>query len=262
VWIPFESTQIKSVYNRGTFDAGKPNIYFQERLSAEAEAKLKSDEESFVMTLKEIKLGKIKSSEMIDVMTTPLVFLLAGADVLPVKMVAGKIEEVKQKHNLSDAEIVKIPRLMADPIAIFESSASSKGNKGLVVMTEMKDEKGATVVVPIHLNRINLGYQVNVLASIYKKNNQNTQQPDNDWFIREIENGRLLYWDTKKGSEWTNLTGLRLPPAANTQSLIANNIPTEADLPSFAVKSHIKIMRKLALQGRRGEFFVKFYDIK
>ncbi|MBQ6737176.1 MAG: hypothetical protein IJP41_01815, partial [Synergistaceae bacterium] len=54
-----------------------------------------------------------------------------------------------------------------------------------------------------------------------------TKIPKNQWFADQIKNGLLVYMNTKKSSEWTNQTGLRLP-AANTRN--GRSIPNEVDL--------------------------------
>ena len=88
------------------------------------------------------------------------------------------------------------PRVLAAPLLIFDSATVSGS---LVAMVELKDPDGATLVVPLRLNKRQEGwYVVNEISSVYGRKQHGTQKPNNQWLINQAEEGRLRYIDTKK----------------------------------------------------------------
>ncbi len=172
--------------------------------------------------------GEINGAEHIKVMDTPKVFKLIHAKSLPIYMDAGKITSILNKHPAITSDIIKqIPTAVTDPIAIFHSATHP--NDSIVVMTEIIDKDGGTVVVPVQLDVQQHNYQINRIASIYAKKNDKTGQVNNEWFVEQVNNGRLMYLNTKKGSQWNNLTGFQLPVGSYTENL-KRSIPNETDL--------------------------------
>jgi len=174
-----------------------------------------------------------QNRDTVRVMTTPLALHLTGANVLPVYASVGKLRTVNKPSNVSGGhgmtqDILKqLPAALADPVMIFESATNPNSR---VVMTEIVDSNGSTVITPIHLEKEMLadGQIVNWLASVY---DQATNQgvPRNQWFLDQINQGRLMYLDTEKGSRWLGVTGLQLPSNATIESLV-QTIPTQTDL--------------------------------
>ena len=191
-----------------------------------SEEKLDADEKAWGESVENVLLGNITEGTDIKVMTTPLVLTFAGAKTLPIYMRAEKINTVINGIHAVDKNIVKqIPQAIADPIAIFTSK--TRPQDSIVVMTELIDADGGTVIAAIALDKKQYGYDINFLSSIYAKKDDQTKIPKNQWFADQIKNGLLVYMNTKKSSEWTNQTGLRLP-AANTRN--GRSIPNEVDL--------------------------------
>jgi len=115
---------------------------------------------------------------------------------------------------------------------IFDSATVSGS---LVAMVELKDPDGATLVVPLRLNKRQEGYEVNEISSVYGRKLYGTQKPNNQWFINQVEEGRLRYIDTKKSSAWLDAAGLCLPGEGASRGLesyqLSNKIvKTKADL--------------------------------
>ena len=209
------------------------------------------DEQAWGKAVDSVLQGDMSQRGSMKVMTTPLALELAGAKVLPVYMDVGKIGRVMSEHGLTADLIKQVPGALADPVAIFKSNTQSDG---LVVMTEMKDANGATIIAPFHLN-VEQGrnrYVINKLASIYGKDKNKSpanramsglqlprgadQQdsttsriPNDQWFVNQMEQGSLLYVDTEKASSWLSQTGLQLP-VESTIMRLENSIQTQADL--------------------------------
>jgi hypothetical protein len=191
--------------------------------------KLHQDEKSWGQSVDQLRTSGVSTGTHIKVMTTPLVFHLAGAKVMPVYMNDAKVFKILQDHPGMTWDLIKqIPSALADPIAVFTSKSTPDS---LVAMLELRDTNGATIVGALHLDVTQHTYTVNQLASAYGKDSvlTSTPTPKNTWFIDELISGRLRYIDTNKISQWLNRTGLQLP-AGTTIEKLKNSIPTEADL--------------------------------
>ncbi|GHT01667.1 hypothetical protein AGMMS50276_30170 [Synergistales bacterium] len=184
--------------------------------------------ETWRTSVDDVLSGKTNPREHVKVMEeTPAALRLAGAKDLPVYMDAGKITKILSDHSGMTAEIIKqIPEALAEPIAIFKSSTQADS---LVAMLELRDQDGATVIVPFHLGAKQHGYEVNKMASAYGQSNSRTHVPRNQWFISQMTNGNLYYLDTTKSSQWLNRAGLHLPAGTTIENL-SKSVPTEADL--------------------------------
>ena len=191
-------------------------------------------------------VGKVLSKDIPDfaylkMIDTPKVLQLAGVRPLPVYMKAGKMHLIRDKHHTIGHEILsQIPYALADPIAVFKDSRRA-GHKTIVVMTDIVDKNGATVIVPIFMNeRANYfkkkSYRINRVASVYAviKTDMVTKstRPKNSWFIKEVEEGNLLYLNKQKAAAWEERTGRHLP-IENT----ATSFLTENDLAEFTTTS-------------------------
>jgi hypothetical protein len=165
-------------------------------------------------------------------------------------------------HGLSADLLKQLPSAIADPVAIFKSATESDS---LVVMTELKDNNGSTVIVPFHLN-VQHGRKriiVNFLVSAYGKDktlsglghatlqlragtfakSSTRNIPNNQWFVNQITDGNLMYLDTQKSSSWLTASGLQLPKGITIEKL-ANSVPTETDLvnmPSRVTNNLVEI---------------------
>ena len=115
--------------------------------------------------------------------------------------------------------VKQIPVALTNPIAIFKS-ATEPGR--LVVMLDLKDANGATVVVPVGIDNVNFGTGKTETATIsytdYPKTVKETNQPDNRWFVREAEAGRLLYVNTELASTWAVSSGSNSLTASPTSA--------------------------------------------
>ena len=63
----------------------------------------------------------------------------------------------------------QIPRALTDPMMIFSTYSGKNGEVRKVIVFELKDKNGATIVVPMELERMSDGYKVNRMTSTYGK---------------------------------------------------------------------------------------------
>ena len=125
---------------------------------------------------------------------TPAVLQLLDADDLPMVLDGNKIDSIRLDHPDFDLNIIaKLPDLLSDPIAVFNSDpGSSAPGNSLVVLTEANDRQGKPVIAAIHLD-VGKGYfHINRISSVYGRNNANKRI--SDW----IGKGLLRYARDKK----------------------------------------------------------------
>lgn len=201
-----------------------------------AEQQLDADEKSFADSVDRFIAGKEKSP-MVRVMTTPLVLKLTGAEVLPVEIAKTDLEKILNGKHAGDMtpEIMKqLPRALTNPIMIFKSYTGPNGEERRVVVVDLKDNNGATIVVPFELKATNTErrYIVNRIVSVYGKTGKRTRTPSYEWFGRQLENGNLLYANRKKAINEILQRSPNWPiPEEKVDNLLsAPNVANEEDL--------------------------------
>lgn len=237
-FVVFSPEQIKSVFNRGTWDGNDPRILFQPAYhgQSQAEAALEQDVAAWKKTVDGIVLsGKPPSSPQKMLGQTPLVLHLLGTDSVTGKAAAtGGIHAAPHLFdgthpNITPDMLKQIPAALADPIAVFDSDNPANRAKGDVVfMLEVKDANGATVVVPVTLEAkgIRPSVTVNIATSAYAK--EQNERPNNRWFERQTKKN-ARYINGQKMERWQASAGVYFPftPLHNASG---NKILTEADL--------------------------------
>lgn len=198
-----------------------------------AERQLDADEKSFADSVDRFMAGKI-STDTIQVMRTPLVMRLVGAEVLPVEISVSDLKKVLvDKHADITPDIMKqIPRALTDPMMIFSTYSGKNGEARKVIVLELKDKNGATIVVPMELERMSDGYKVNRMTSTYGKTDRKTGEPSNEWFKKQLEAGNLEYVNRKKATDWisTEQPDWLIPKEKVDNLLSAPNVANEEDL--------------------------------
>ncbi len=198
-----------------------------------AERQLDADEKSFADSVDRFMAGKI-STDTIQVMRTPLVMRLVGAEVLPVEISVSDLKKVLvDKHADITPDIMKqIPRALTDPMMIFSTYSGKNGEARKVIVLELKDENGATIVVPMELEHMSDGYKVNRMTSTYGKTDRKTGEPSNEWFKKQLEAGNLEYVNRKKATDWisTEQPDWLIPKEKVDNLLSAPNVANEEDL--------------------------------
>ena len=198
-----------------------------------AERQLDADEKSFADSVDRFMAGKI-STDTIQVMRTPLVMRLVGAEVLPVEISVSDLRKVLvDKHTDITPDIMKqIPRALTDPMMIFSTYSGKNGEARKVIVLELKDENGATIVVPMELEHMSDGYKVNRMTSTYGKTDRKTGEPSYEWFKKQLEAGNLEYVNRKKATDWisTEQPDWLIPKEKVDNLLSAPNVANEEDL--------------------------------
>lgn len=200
-----------------------------------AERQLDADEKSFAGSVDRFIAGKEKLP-MVRVMTTPLVLKLTGAEVLPVEIAKTDLEKILNGKHAGDMtpEIMKqLPRALTDPIMIFKSYTGPNGEERRVVVVDLKDNNGATIVVPFELKvTTRKNYEINRIASAYGKTKKKSKIPSYEWFIGQLDEGNLLYVNRKKAINEILQRSPNWPmPEEKVDNLLsAPNVANEEDL--------------------------------
>lgn len=164
-----------------------------------------------------------KTRPLLNVCRTPDALRKLGAPDLPMTMTASNLEKIlsdKQDHQLPPSLVKQLPKALAEPVMVFESATSADS---FVVLTELKHE-GRSVMAAIHLDTERQRIRVNDIASAYKRGNE-------AWYIRQIEDGRLLYQDKKKSLAWARTNRLQLPQVRKLPARLSENrILTDTDI--------------------------------
>lgn len=189
-----------------------------------ANEKLIEDENNFAGIVDEYTNGKINSDKAYNVMTTPLALGLAGGKILPVTIDGNKIQHIFDGHSdgMTPELLKQIPRAMADPMMVLDSYGGRK-----VVVLDLKDKQGSTIIVPLELNVERNRYQVNAINNAYGKGSENGT--DYNWFIEHnLKKGRVSYINKEKTAKWLQSSSSDSASKGNDlNSLLNNSIPDE-----------------------------------
>lgn len=164
-----------------------------------------------------------RQPKLMTVCSTPDVLQKLGAPALPMTMSADNLAKVlsdKQDHQLPKELVKQLPAALAAPVMVFESATTADS---FVVLTELKHE-GRSVMAAVHLNTERQRIRVNDIASAYRRGNE-------AWYLRQMEEGRLLYQDKKKSLAWARTNRLQLPRVRKLPArLSGKRILTEEDV--------------------------------
>ena len=173
-----------------------PNGRYMQTKSANE--KLLEDENNFSGIVDEYKAGTLNETKPYKVMTTPLAINLAGGKILPVTIDGGRINHIFEKHfdGMTPDLLKQLPRAFADPIMVLDSYSGRK-----VVVLDLKDAQGSTIIVPLDLDVSRDRYKVNAINSAYGKGGANGI--NYNWFIEHnIKKGRVAYVNKEKTAKW------------------------------------------------------------
>ena len=164
-----------------------------------------------------------RQPKLMTVCSTPDVLQKLGAPALPMTMSADNLAKVlsdKQDHQLPKELVKQLPAALAAPVMVFESATTADS---FVVLTELKHE-GRSVMAAVHLDTERQRIRVNDIASAYRRGNE-------AWYLRQMEEGRLLYQDKKKSLAWARTNRLQLPRVRKLPARLSENrILTEEDV--------------------------------
>ena len=191
--------------------------------------------------------------EYFDLGITPQALVKNGAEALPVVMSEDVlIKATGGKHSVSTDEIAKIPNQLADPILLMKGSVPNS----FVVLTEMLDNANDSIVVAIHLDRLQKRMRVNRIASLYGKQNIES------YIARQISEGNLLDASTEKSQSWFTNRGLQLPKLVQTMIGSNSNIAQGQTAVNSSIHNSPKDDSLSALNIRYAEMLEKYGAIK
>lgn len=199
-----------------------PNGRYMQTKSANE--KLLEDENNFSGIVDEYKAGTLNETKPYKVMTTPLAINLAGGKILPVTIDGGRINHIFEKHfdGMTPDLLKQLPRAFADPIMVLDSYSGRK-----VVVLDLKDAQGSTIIVPLDLDVSRDRYKVNAINSAYGKGGANGT--NYNWFIEHnIKKGRVAYVNKEKTAKWLQSDSSDSAiKGTNLDGFLNNSIPDE-----------------------------------
>lgn len=214
-----------------------------------AAAQLKEDIAHFSQAVDDFIVGKLPKKGDITVMTTPMVMHLAGAKVLPIHIdysIMDKIIGATHVHahgkEIPPSLLKKLPSALTDPLMIIKSDRPDK----MIVVVDLKDKNGATVIVPMILdvNDKKNTMSINKIMSVYGKG---TPIPNNGWIAKHINNNDLLYINKKRTARWMNNSSVAPNGQLASDSFnLSSIIPDETDLGKLKKDNPTKYSIRIA----------------
>lgn len=219
---------------------------FTQEQIAEAEKNLSIAEKEFSDGLEKWKKNK-KSTAPIKVMQTPLVMQMVGAKNLPIYVDPSKLVIIRKTHPEMTLRVLKqIPRALTDPIMIVDSM--TKAGR-IVVVLELRDEKGINVVIPFELDALKDRVRANIITSAYGKEYDGAV--NYDWYLKNIRENRLLYVNKKKANRLLGPAGVQFSLGPKANGFFDSSIKTEEDL--VKLKNENSMLYQMAWRGARYE---------
>ena len=125
----------------------------------------------------------------------------AGVPNLPIELTARRLatkasQAYHSDHPFELSDIQDLPKAIAHPIAVFDSSTREDST---VVLTELQDSRGVNFVVALRVVRSSvtrsLEIDINDIRSIYPKDRVTS-------ILKWITSGKMLWVDKKKALSW------------------------------------------------------------
>ena len=202
--------------------------------------KLQADITQWGKTLTDLQNGTLKRS-VNKIMSAPLVFStikdpdykFTTGDVYITTKMLNKVFATKHAHKFDLNVMKQLPGALSNPIAIFKNfdpiaNASVKGE--IIAVVELKDTQNNFIHVPLvfDVQSGRGGYQTRV-KSIFPIVNAT-------WYSNAINNGDLLYVNTKKINRLTVNNVQSNGQVSVNRFNINNSIPNENDLDKLRKK--------------------------
>lgn len=196
--------------------------------------KLSADINQWSKTIDDLQNGNLKQG-VNKIMSAPLVFStikdpdykFTTGDVYITTKMLNKVFATKHAHKFDLNVMKQLPGALSNPIAIFKNfdpvaNASVKGE--IIAVVELRDTQNNLVHVPLVFD-VQSGrnsYQTRV-KSIFPRVNAT-------WYSNAINNGDLLYVNTKKINQLTVNNVQSNGQMSVSRFIINNSIPNEKDL--------------------------------
>lgn len=166
--------------------------------------------ENFRQQVDDWESGKYKPEQYINFGDTPQVFNLLGSTSDKFVIQAKVLDKViKEKHGLHINTVKQLPEQLSNPVMVLKSRTIPDA---LVVLTELKDEDGKSIIAAVHLNKsAGRNLVVNKITSVYGRNN------DVKFISENITEGNLVYLNKEKSHQWSTTKGLQLPEVVQSK---------------------------------------------
>lgn len=211
-YIVFNPNQIKSIYNRGTFDPSNDNIYYQAEKAAFSPSN--QDKRTYINDLRAVERGE---DTRIRVGELPVVYRELGLSKGLVRTNKDVIlKDSIKKHSVPQNVVENLPDLFADPLMVMDSRTV---DGRLLAVVDAVDSKGQQIVVAIAPNtKGEKGYHF--IPSFYGKKKLS------EFIETNIKEGNLKYLKSSQA-----LDSLQLRPQAKTLlNSLDNNILQKSDI--------------------------------
>lgn len=189
--------------------------------------------ERYRKDLDKMMRSRLTSDLRVYVGRTPPVLRHLGAPDLPVSISRDVVRKAINdiKHFVDTDTIEKLPELMHDPVAVYQSATQ---DNSLVLWLDATDRKGKPVITAIHLNSDKDNIVVNRIASVYG--------PDNgmDKINYMERQGLALYRSDKLSRDNPLHRGLQLPKGERSYRGLKNNVLSSDDIRKGPYYSRLK----------------------
>lgn len=190
-YVAFEPNQIKSVYNRGTWNAGSDDIYYQR--AEQAFSPTNRDKNTYISDLRAAERGEAGSDYNIRLGALPLIYQEIGIENKPVKTKKTIIlKDTIFKHDGPMNVVENLPELYSDPIIIFQALNTSTNSNSYVAVLDAVDKSGRQMIAALSPSKKENGYHL--ITSFYGRNNIDNM------IKRAFEEGKVKYIRDKKNS--------------------------------------------------------------
>lgn len=168
--------------------------------------------------MESLRSGDLK----VDVGRTPPVLRHLGAPDLPVSISRDIIRKAinNVKHFVNMDTIEKLPELMHDPLAVYESATQ---DNALVLWLDAVDREGDPVLAAVHMNDTRKRIEVNKIASVY-----GTEEGKK--ILHMERKGLALYKSEKLSRDNPQYSGLQLPKEERSYHGLKNNVLSSDDI--------------------------------
>lgn len=167
-YVAFEPNQIKSVYNRGTWNAGSDDIYYQR--AEQAFSPTNRDKNTYISDLRAAERGEAGSDYNIRLGALPLIYQEIGIENKPVKTKKTIIlKDTIFKHDVPMNVVENLPELYSDPIIIFQALNTSTNSNSYVAVLDAVDKSGRQMIAALSPSKKENGYHL--ITSFYGRNN-------------------------------------------------------------------------------------------
>lgn len=189
-----------------------------------------------------------------DIMETPKALRLVGMKNLPIRIdgeTMAKILERKHRDQISIGIFCKLPQALEDPLMILRSR-DREGNINphkCVVVTDLKDKYGGTVIIPVGMDLIDFQHgkeeHRNKVLSFYGKSRSYTHEVNDQYILDRMTNDDLLYINKKRTANWLSMLaeapgGLRVRDPFDLSPII----PDETDLRKYKKENATTVFRR------------------